>query len=75
MSHFFPCHPNTLCLQTWLYISLDNIYDLLDSIRSGCESDCRFMRWNGRLRKETINHHLMTSRRGRSSKYISKYSC
>ncbi|CAN1345214.1 hypothetical protein LINPERPRIM_LOCUS40307, partial [Linum perenne] len=72
MSHFFPCLLTHYDFRLGQNILLDDIYDLLDSIRSICESNCRFMRWNGRLRKETVIHHLISSRRGRSSKYISK---
>ncbi|CAN1347775.1 hypothetical protein LINPERPRIM_LOCUS41243 [Linum perenne] len=62
MSSFFRCHPSTSCLQTWPNIWFDDISALLDSIRSECESNYIFVRWNGRLRKETIIHQLMTSR-------------
>ncbi|CAN1154427.1 hypothetical protein LINPERHAP2_LOCUS20009 [Linum perenne] len=57
MSSFFRCHPNTSCLLTWPNIWFDDISALLDSIRSECESNYRFV-----LQKETIIHQLMTSR-------------
>ncbi|CAN1138491.1 hypothetical protein LINPERHAP2_LOCUS10721 [Linum perenne] len=60
MSSFFPCHPKILCLHTWPIILFDDLSNLLHSIKNGCESDCRFRRWNGRLRKETIIHRKMT---------------
>ncbi|CAN1181909.1 hypothetical protein LINPERPRIM_LOCUS40573 [Linum perenne] len=60
MSSFFPCHPKILCFHTSTIIWFDDLSCLLDSINNGCESDCRFRRWDGRLRKETIIHQLMT---------------
>ncbi|CAN1181925.1 hypothetical protein LINPERPRIM_LOCUS40582 [Linum perenne] len=50
----------TLRLQTWPIVWFDDLYDLLDSIRNECESDCIFRIWNGRLWKEPIIHRLMT---------------
>ncbi|CAN1787889.1 hypothetical protein LINPERHAP1_LOCUS17833 [Linum perenne] len=60
MSSFLPCHPIILCLHTWPIILFDDLSNLLHSIKNGGESDYRFRRWNGRLRKETIIHTKMT---------------
>ncbi|CAN1182211.1 hypothetical protein LINPERHAP2_LOCUS35852 [Linum perenne] len=59
MSHFFPCYPKTLYVQTWPIIWFDDISNLSDSIINECELDCRMRRWNGKLRKETVIHRLM----------------
>ncbi|CAN1332629.1 hypothetical protein LINPERPRIM_LOCUS35775 [Linum perenne] len=35
MSSFFPCHPKTLFLHTWLIIWFDDLSNHLDSIENG----------------------------------------
>ncbi|CAN1345506.1 hypothetical protein LINPERPRIM_LOCUS40388 [Linum perenne] len=59
MSSLFPCHPKILCFHTSPIIWFDDFSSLLDSIKNGCESDCRFRRWDERLWKEIIIHRLM----------------
>ncbi|CAN1182208.1 hypothetical protein LINPERHAP2_LOCUS35852 [Linum perenne] len=50
MSHFFPCYPKTLYVQTWPIIWFDDISNLSDSIINECELDCR-MRFKSNAEK------------------------
>ncbi|CAN1255530.1 hypothetical protein LINPERPRIM_LOCUS9023 [Linum perenne] len=41
MSPFFQRHPKTSCPQTLSIIWFDDLFDLLNSIRNECETNCR----------------------------------